>query len=138
MAARAAPDPGEVSECELAPSYREREAAVHTEAWVRPTVTRSLAPSGRGGGSASPSSPRLLAVDRALSSPGLERLLRRWAPASVHAEAGRPLLSKAKGASLGGGGELWGPLHAWTPQSSDLGSRTVKGEEAACSYGTGR
>lgn len=65
--------------------------------------------SGRGGGSASPSSPRLLAVDRVLSSPGLERLLRRWAPASVHAEAGRPLLSKAKGASLGGAGSCGDP-----------------------------
>lgn len=83
--------------------------------WVGPTVTRSLAPSGRGGGSASPSSPRLLAVDRALSSPGLECLLRRWAPASVHAEAGRPLLSKAKGASLGGRGAMGTPPRLDTP-----------------------
>lgn len=45
---------------------------------------------------------------------------------------------QSQGGVAWGGGKLWGPLHAWTPQSSDLGSRTVKGEEAACSYGTGR
>lgn len=50
MAASAAPDPGEVSECELAPSYREREAAVHTGALGRADSDAEPGPVGRGRG----------------------------------------------------------------------------------------
>lgn len=53
-------------------------------------------------GSASLSSPRLLAVDHTLSSPGLGCLLRHGAPASVHAEAGQPRLNEVRGCRWGG------------------------------------